>query len=188
MNILICAGHSKRMRGAKSRYLNISEWSAARIFVSALANKLLNNNHTVTEISDSTLIKKVNYSFVNNYDLALDFHFNTANSTEQGHKCFYWNDSKKGEFYAKMINKQMCHNYTHSISKIIKAYHTHSFFLRKMNCPAVVVELAYIDNYEDFKTVFIYLNDIVTNIVTAIHLSHKFLLPHISTLKESDER
>jgi len=81
----------------------------------------------------------------------LEFHHNwTENSNVRGAELIYWDYSDLGYLLAKSIKKQFDEYFPKATIKPNLKYFDHAkYFLRKTKVPSLIIEPAFISNYED---------------------------------------
>ena len=81
-----------------------------------------------------------------NADLFVSIHCNAYDSLAHGTESFYFENSVEGKKLAQSIQNQIVSK-TGTLDRGIKP--AHFYVIRHTNCPAVLVETAFIDNYHD---------------------------------------
>lgn len=85
-------------------------------------------------------------------DLFVSLHCNAANGKAKGTETFYCGGSSKGIRYAEIMQKQLIKS-LNTVDRGIKAdWESHVgylFVLRNTSMPAILIEIAFIDNFED---------------------------------------
>lgn len=117
MKVLLVVGHTKNKdKGAFSPFLNTTEFEYNKSVVEEL--KKLSNYCVSYEIYTHSLQdyykrQKALADYVNqrDYDLILEFHFNSSLPTANGVECLYWFNSKKGKDTAKIFSKGISEKY-----------------------------------------------------------------------------
>ena len=167
--ILLCAGHNRKAKGARSPELGVYEWQIALPFVDILRTEMESIGFECHTERNSKLTTKVNRTKLNTYDLALDIHFNSFDKIVEGHETLYWYSAKRSNAYAFAITESMLHNKRRPIKSINSLNTKGGYFLLKTKSPAVIVELAFINNYADMLSYYRNINTLARAIASSIN-------------------
>ena len=151
MKIAFVIGHTKLRKGAKSEYLNISEYDLYRKHEYKLKNYgdvFYHNNFTFSysKRQKETAIK------TKDYDLVIELHFNAANGSANGCEALYYYTNTQ----TRRISDLFCIEYTNITetrnrgSKPLKDTTQRGFgfvFSQKPN--AIILEPFFGDNFDD---------------------------------------
>jgi len=179
-SIVICTGHFKEERGAKNKNLGLTEWQLCSLISSMLQEKLRQKDYNVTLLNNEKLTSKVYTINLYKPDLALELHMNTYDTTKEGHLCLYWYNSTNGAVFAKNITEMLTYNNAYYNLQVSKKTDKGSFFLRKTTCPAVLIELCFIDNDYDLTNTMYNIKQVVIQLCQAIDQSFIYLKPLIA--------
>lgn len=173
--VLIFAGHSSRARGMKSEYLQISEWSFTRMLLDVIITSCDAEKLQLSIVTDKTLPKKAALCNQDDYDLVIDLHLNSFKTKQVGHLCLYWYKSWKGKVYARFITNSLGYNAQRHDLAIRGKVEKGSFFLRKTKASAVIIELCFIDNYDDIVSFMRSLDTVASQLIKGIMEGYYFL-------------
>lgn len=175
--IVICTGHYRQEKGAKNKYLNVSEWQLCTFFNEALKVELQQYDFNVFAYDNYNLTEKVRHINLLKPLLAVDLHMNAFDMTTQGHLCLYWKTSEKGKRFADCLTLALIHNDSRSNISVYNRGVKGGYFLGKTKCPAIILELCFIDNYADVVVTMCNIKSIVQNIRHGIINANTELIP-----------
>lgn len=111
-----------------------------------------------------------------NADIFVSIHCNACNTTANGTESFCYYDSVEGKKLATSIHNQIIKTLPQLTNRGVKE--AGFFVLKYTNCPAVLVETAFIDNYHDNQLLKFRFNDFAKAIAQGI-LSYAGIKPDI---------
>lgn len=133
----------------------LQEADVARALMHDVAGYLSAVGCEVIEVQENELYEITNASNAWNADLFVSIHCNAANGNARGTETFCYYDSVNGRELASCIQSQL----VASIPTIDRGVKEAGFYvLKNTDCTAVLVECAFIDNYED-ENLLIYNRD-----------------------------
>lgn len=188
--IALIIGHNEKNKGAYSEYLKISEYD----FYSKVLDKLFKKykeafnlkEKFVKNIQDKITIFRVpntgyskemaevvNTLEKNNFDLAIELHFNaTTNHNQHGNTVLYWHKSREGKKLAELFQEIMT-SYTEvkklDLIPINSLKQNGAYGIVKSKCPYILLEPFFGDNKIDTdkiniekmaEVLFLFLNEI----------------------------
>lgn len=149
MKICINGGHCPGLDpGAVGEYLQ--EADVAKVLMQSVASCLRNVGYEVLEVQENDLEDITSRSNEWGADLFVSIHCNAAvNSAARGTETFCHSSGGAGESLADCIQKQIVGSLG-TVDRGVK-YSTGLYVLKHTDCPAVLVETAFISNSEDEK-------------------------------------
>jgi N-acetylmuramoyl-L-alanine amidase len=147
MKIVINGGHYPGVDSGAVGASGLQEADVARSLMGKVANYIRVVGHEVLEIQENELYEITDAS--NNFgaELFISIHCNAAENREaKGTETFCYQLGSEGEELARCIQKQI----VNSLGTVDRGIKTANFaVLRGTNCPAVLVETAFISNIDD---------------------------------------
>ena len=164
MKICINGGHYPgRDCGAVGDRLQ--EADVTRVLMHSVAEYLRVVGHEVLEVQEYELYEITNTSNAWGAEIFVSIHCNACNEMARGTETFSYYDSVAGRKLADCIQKQL----VQSIPTIDRGIKEAGFYVVKYtNCPAVLVEVAFIDNYEDENLLIYNTDDIARAIARGV--------------------
>jgi N-acetylmuramoyl-L-alanine amidase len=179
--VAICVGHSRssrgRIEGGAVSVGGESEWSYNRQLAEMISDEI-GPIDTITiskyEGAGYTSAQRWLARTLKDYGatIAIELHFNSSsNPTANGHEWLYWGNSKKGKELAGSISKEMQSIVGEIRPRGVKprfAGDRGAEFLRGTHCPAVICEVGFGSNADDWNTMIKKKNDIARAIARGI--------------------
>ncbi len=148
--VAISAGHNPDAKGAS--YMGFNEYDEATEWASMLL-EILSDSLEVELVPTGTLKEKVAFINRGSFDMAIELHFNSAVSNGkrvgEGSETLYYPGSVEGEVNATIMQRHLSQVFRPN--RGAKAGHYRmdptkpaDYFLRKTNCPALIVEPEFI--------------------------------------------
>lgn len=165
MKITINGGHCpKKDSGAIGSRITEAEYTSR--LMPAVAEYLKKVGYTVKQIQEYDLHEITQKSNAWQSDLFISLHCNAcANGLARGTETFSYYDSKKGKQLAACIQSQLIN----AIGTKDRGTKEAGFYVLKYTkCPAVLVEVAFIDNKEDEQILIDHFDDIARAIARGI--------------------
>ena len=166
IKIAISVGHHPGAKGAS--YSDLVEFDLAEYWVNEILDQyddLYDYEYNcpifhLLPVPTGTLKEKVKFINENEFDYAIEMHFNSAGVTASGSETLYMPNSKRGKKLASIIQKNI------SVPLEIRdrgvkegmywstseRTNTPLYFLRRTNCPAVIIEPNFLQSYYIDKT------------------------------------
>lgn len=143
----------------------LQEADVTRVLMHSVAGYLAAVGYEVLEVQENELWEITNTSNAWGADLFVSIHCNAANKRARGTETFCYYDSKTGRQLAECIQRQL----VSAIPTIDRGVKEAGFYVIKhTNCPAVLVETAFIDNLEDENFLIYNTEDIAKAIARGI--------------------
>ena len=155
MKVAISYAHSPASPGACHNGMCENEESIT--WSNMLAEKLLEQGVSVAICEKAELSDKVAFINKRGCDLALEIHFNACGDCgAQGAETLYYPDSELGKHLASCIQQFLPEAMSNSDRGIKEGWYQQDeeeaiplYFLKNTNCPAVIIEPEFIENYAD---------------------------------------
>lgn len=150
MKICINAGHCLGVDSGAVGQRGTHEAKITAIIASHVKRYLEDKDYEVVSISDKSLAKVCQTSNKTNCNYFISIHCNAAtNHNARGTETFYYKGSAKGKKLAQEINDEIVRTLKTTDRGIKET--TGFYVVKNTNCPAVLVETAFISNLEDEK-------------------------------------
>ena len=164
MKICINGGHCPRLdSGALGKRTTEAEYN--RDMMHAVADYLEAAGCEVLRVQEKRLADITAASNKWGADLFVSLHCNAANRRARGTETFSCRGSAKGKHLASCIQKQV----TDSIVTIDRGVKEAGFYvLKHTDCPAALIEVAFIDNDEDEQLLLTHKDDIARAIARGV--------------------
>lgn len=164
--VAICTGHSRtikgRIEGGAVSIGNENEWSYNRQLGEMIADELGQRAIDTLEVSryqgagygsaQRWLAERLKLAAAT---LAVELHFNSSdNPAANGHEWLYWHTSAQGRSLADNLHSEMCLGVTSLKARGIKprfAGDRGAEFLAGTHCPAVICEVGFGSNANDWQ-------------------------------------
>lgn len=147
MKITINGGHYPGRDSGAVGASGLQEAEVTRDIMKLVACYLRNVGYDVLEVQENELYQITDVSNTFGTDLFVSIHCNSVeNTTAQGTETFCYTKGSEGERLAQCIQLQIINN----IGTVDRKVKTADFYvLRNTDCPAVLVETAFLSNLED---------------------------------------
>ena len=147
MKITINGGHCPNLDSGAVSPNGLQEANVVKIMMGKTANYLRAVGHEVMEVQENELYQITDASNTFGAELFVSIHCNSAGNREaKGTETFCYEIGGEGEKLACAIQSQIVTS-LETVNRGIKT--DHFYVLRNTNCPAVLVETAFISNSED---------------------------------------
>lgn len=161
MKIALCIGHNSINQGAKSLYLNESEWVYNKEIAECMddvCDIYYRSNGGGYKNEIKRLANQVNQK---DYDLVMEMHYNAAVPEASGCEALYFHSSIKGKEYAEKFCQTITQNYltkNRGAKPVSSENQRGYYFLQKMKAPAIILEPFFGTNNEAllFKDKYLY--------------------------------
>lgn len=164
MKIVINAGHFPRKdSGALGSTMTEAEYTAR--LMPAVAGYLEKAGLTVLQLQADELHSLTDASNGWKADLFVSLHCNAFNQKARGTETFCHRGSKEGRRLAECIQRQLI-GAIHTTDRGVKE--AGYYVLKHTKCPAVLVEVAFIDNVEDERILIDKFDDIARAIARGV--------------------
>lgn len=181
--VAICIGHSRsvngRVEGGAVSVRGESEWSYNRQLSEMIVDELGKRAIDTVEIAkyNGTSYGSAQRWLAQalkdcNATIAIELHFNSSDDPKaNGHEWLYWHNSTKGNVLAKSLNDKMRSSAVEIKQRGIKPRFQGdrgSEFLQKTHCPAVICEVGFGSNRNDWSVMVSKKNEIARAIAHGI--------------------
>lgn len=164
MNVCINAGHYPTLDcGAVGRTITEADYTTQ--LMEAVATYLNQAGVDVLRVQENELSDICSIANRQGADLFVSLHCNAANRTARGTESYAYYDSTEGRRLAEAIQTQLIA----SIDTIDRGVKEAGFYVLKYtDCPAALIEVAFIDNEQDEALLLTHQDDIARAIARGI--------------------
>ena len=147
MKITINGGHCPGLDSGAVGKTGLQEAAVVKDVMQCVAGYLRAVGYAVLEVQENELYQITTTSNQFGADLFVSIHCNAADSREaKGTETYCYSRGGKGERLARYIQSQI----VNSLGTVDRGVKTANFYvLKNTNCPAVLVEIAFISNPDD---------------------------------------